>query len=35
MSVQAAYDNWSTTYDADQNLTRDLDQRLVSFLFKK
>lgn len=26
MSVQAAYDNWSTTYDADQNLTRDLDQ---------
>ncbi|AUB42503.1 Ubiqui/menaqui biosynthesis C-methylase UbiE [Nostoc flagelliforme CCNUN1] len=26
MSVQAAYDNWSITYDADQNLTRDLDQ---------
>ncbi|MBD2520803.1 class I SAM-dependent methyltransferase [Nostoc sp. FACHB-973] len=26
MSVRAAYDNWSTTYDADQNLTRDLDQ---------
>ena len=26
MSIQAAYDNWSTTYDADQNLTRDLDQ---------
>lgn len=26
MSVQGAYDNWSTTYDADQNLTRDLDQ---------
>jgi malonyl-CoA O-methyltransferase len=26
MSVQAAYDNWSTTYDADQNLTRDLAQ---------
>lgn len=26
MSVQAAYDNWSATYDADENLTRDLDQ---------
>lgn len=26
MSVQAAYDNWSTTYDADENLTGDLDQ---------
>ena len=26
MSVQAAYNNWSATYDADENLTRDLDQ---------
>ncbi|MBN4003776.1 class I SAM-dependent methyltransferase [Nostoc sp. LPT] len=26
MSIQAAYDNWSGTYDADENLTRDLDQ---------
>jgi ubiquinone/menaquinone biosynthesis C-methylase UbiE len=26
MNVQSAYDNWSTTYDADDNLTRDLDQ---------
>ncbi|MBR8837464.1 MAG: class I SAM-dependent methyltransferase [Stigonema ocellatum SAG 48.90 = DSM 106950] len=26
MSVQAAYDNWSATYDAEENLTRDLDQ---------
>lgn len=26
MSVQSAYDDWSTTYDADENLTRDLDQ---------
>lgn len=26
MSVQAAYDNWSATYDADENLTRDLDR---------
>ena len=25
MSVQAAYDNWSNTYDVDENLTRDLD----------
>lgn len=26
MSVQVAYDNWAKTYDADENLTRDLDQ---------
>ncbi|MGV0103901.1 Demethylrebeccamycin-D-glucose O-methyltransferase [Nostoc sp. DSM 114160] len=26
MSIQAAYDNWSATYDADENLTRDLDR---------
>lgn len=26
MSVQSAYDNWSATYDADENLTRDLDR---------
>lgn len=26
MTIQAAYDNWSTTYDADENLTRDLDR---------
>lgn len=26
MNVQDAYDNWSTTYDADENLTRDLDR---------
>ena len=26
MSVRAAYDNWSSTYDADENLTRDLDR---------
>lgn len=29
MSVQAAYDNWSATYDADENLTRDLDQTVT------
>ncbi|MDM9382359.1 methyltransferase domain-containing protein [Chlorogloeopsis sp. ULAP01] len=26
MNIQAAYDSWSATYDADENLTRDLDQ---------
>lgn len=26
MNVQTAYDNWSATYDADANLTRDLDE---------
>jgi ubiquinone/menaquinone biosynthesis C-methylase UbiE len=26
MSIQAAYTNWSTTYDEDRNRTRDLDQ---------
>jgi ubiquinone/menaquinone biosynthesis C-methylase UbiE len=26
MSVRAAYDNWSDTYDTDENLTRDLDR---------
>jgi ubiquinone/menaquinone biosynthesis C-methylase UbiE len=29
MSVQAAYDDWSTTYDVDENLTRDLDQAIT------
>ncbi|RUR79182.1 hypothetical protein PCC6912_33560 [Chlorogloeopsis fritschii PCC 6912] len=26
MSIQAAYDHWSATYDIDENLTRDLDR---------
>ena len=26
MNIQSAYDEWSATYDADGNLTRDLDQ---------
>lgn len=26
MTIQAAYDDWSTNYDFDQNLTRDLDR---------
>ncbi|WP_088241115.1 class I SAM-dependent methyltransferase [Calothrix rhizosoleniae] len=25
MSIQAAYDHWSDTYDSDDNFTRDLD----------
>ena len=26
MAIQEAYNNWSATYDSDENLTRDLDQ---------
>ena len=26
MNIQKAYDNWSATYDSDQNRTRDLDR---------
>ena len=26
MNIQKAYDNWSATYDSDENLTRDLDR---------
>jgi malonyl-CoA O-methyltransferase len=29
MSVQEAYDGWSASYDADRNLTRDLDERVT------
>jgi ubiquinone/menaquinone biosynthesis C-methylase UbiE len=29
MSIQDAYDNWSVTYDMDENLTRDLDQAVT------
>ncbi|MEO8002875.1 MAG: class I SAM-dependent methyltransferase [Arenimonas sp.] len=29
MSIQTAYDNWSSTYDLDRNLTRDLDQMIM------
>jgi ubiquinone/menaquinone biosynthesis C-methylase UbiE len=29
MSIQGAYDQWSTTYDADRNLTRDLDAEVT------
>jgi ubiquinone/menaquinone biosynthesis C-methylase UbiE len=29
MSVQVACDNWADTYDTDENLTRDLDRRVM------
>jgi ubiquinone/menaquinone biosynthesis C-methylase UbiE len=29
MSIQNAYDEWSQTYDTDENLTRDLDQQIL------
>lgn len=29
MSIQNAYDEWSQTYDTDENLTRDLDQQIM------
>ena len=29
MSIQNAYDEWSQTYDSDQNLTRDLDRQVM------
>ena len=29
MNIQNAYNEWSETYDTDENLTRDLDQQLT------
>lgn len=29
MSIQQAYDNWSSSYDSDENLTRDLDRQVT------
>jgi ubiquinone/menaquinone biosynthesis C-methylase UbiE len=29
MGIQKAYNQWSETYDTDQNLTRDLDQKVT------
>jgi ubiquinone/menaquinone biosynthesis C-methylase UbiE len=29
VNIQDAYNRWSTTYDTDRNLTRDLDQRVT------
>jgi ubiquinone/menaquinone biosynthesis C-methylase UbiE len=30
MTIQSAYDKWSSTYDQDRNLTRDLDQTMTN-----
>ena len=29
MSIQKAYNEWSETYDSDENLTRDIDQQVT------
>ena len=29
MSIQQAYNDWSSSYDTDENLTRDLDQKVM------
>ncbi len=29
MSIQQAYDAWSASYDGDENITRDLDRRVM------
>lgn len=29
MSIQNAYNDWSASYDTDENLTRDLDQKVM------
>ena len=29
MRIQQAYDEWSDSYDVDENLTRDLDQKVT------
>lgn len=29
MSIQNAYNDWSASYDSDENLTRDLDQKVL------
>jgi len=29
MNIQKAYDEWSATYDSDENLTRDLAQKVI------
>jgi malonyl-CoA O-methyltransferase len=29
MSIQSAYNSWSSSYDSDENLTRDLDQQVT------
>src|SRR5512133_1953314 len=29
MNIQSAYDDWSRTYDEDENRTRDLDREVI------
>ena len=29
MSIKKAYNDWSASYDSDENLTRDLDQKVT------
>ncbi len=29
MNIQDAYDEWSGIYDSNENLTRDLDQKMT------
>ena len=33
MNVNVAYSQWSSTYDEDENLTRDLDAQITSAMF--
>src|SRR5262245_26793325 len=33
MSIQKAYNEWSESYDSDENLTRDLDQQVTREVF--
>ena len=35
MDIQGAYNEWSRTYDSDENLTRDLDQKVTQSLLGK
>jgi ubiquinone/menaquinone biosynthesis C-methylase UbiE len=35
MTIKEAYNHWSTTYDSDENLTRDLDQAVCRDILKK
>ena len=35
MSIQKAYDDWSASYDTDENLTRDLDQQVTREILKE
>jgi len=34
MDIETAYNDWSSTYDQDRNLTRDLDQQVTRAAFR-